>query len=103
MKYQFLLVFLFTFSANAEDPSEKFLLDKIMSNQIKVTVSTSDNINKTCDTEAKRRGFKPYGFSVEACSFWSSDFKACDIYLPKTVNLHTIGHEFRHCLQGNYH
>ena len=88
-----------------EDPHQIFNISKVSSNEITVTIIASDNVQKTCDTESKKRGYGGFKHSVEACSFWSgrSFGNTCTIVLPKNTNFHTVGHEMRHCMQGEFH
>lgn len=91
--------------SSTENPHEIFNISKIHSNTISVNIIPSDNVQKTCDTESKKRGFGGFHYSVEACSFWSSSKfgNSCTIVLPRNTNFHTVGHEMRHCMQGDFH
>ncbi len=90
---------------STENPHQVFNISKVNSNEIKVTIIASDNVRATCDAESKSRGYGGFKYAVEACSFWSGSKRgnSCTIVLPTNTNFHTIGHEFRHCLQGDYH
>jgi hypothetical protein len=109
MKY--LLVALALIASNAfayntlENPHEVFNVTRVNSNNITVTFITATNIQKTCDAESKKRGYGGFPMAVEACSFWDASKvnNRCTIVVGQTTNYHTIGHEMRHCLQGNYH
>jgi hypothetical protein len=109
MKY--LLVALALFVSNAfagntlEDPHERFMVSRVNSNNIAVTFISTQNIQATCDAESRKRGYGGFPYSVEACSFWdaSKTNNKCTIVVGQTTNYHTIGHEMRHCLQGNFH
>ena len=90
-------------NVHAEDAYALYPIDEIKSNEMKLRIYSSDNVDKTCDSEAKKRGFPPYGIKVDACTFWSGDFKTCDIYFPKKVSNDILGHELRHCLHGAFH
>ena len=70
-----------------------------------VTVHPVGNIQQVCEQESKRRGFNGFGISLQACSFWTKTISgySCDIYLSKKTNNDILGHEIRHCLQGNFH
>jgi hypothetical protein len=109
MKYILVALALFVSNAFAydtlEDPHEVFNVSKVNSSSIAVTFITSTNIQKTCDIESRKRGFGGFPYAVEACSFWDASpiNNKCTIVVGKTTNYHTIGHEMRHCLQGNYH
>lgn len=88
-----------------EDPHQAFDFRKVHSSNIEVKVITTKYVQKKCDEESKKRGYGGFKMSVEACSFWdSSRFNnKCTIVLPEVTNFHTIGHEVRHCFQGNWH
>jgi hypothetical protein len=112
--FRFAIWFLFTlflpFSSvragnTLENPHETFSIAKVNSNNIALTVIASKNVQATCDAESKKRGYGGFGRSVEACSFWdaSSFNNKCTVVLPEVTNFHTIGHELRHCLKGNWH
>jgi hypothetical protein len=89
----------------SENPHEEFSVSKVNSNNIQITFMSVDNVQATCDKESRNRGYGGFGRSVEACSFWESSRvnNHCTIVVGKTANYHTIGHEMRHCLQGNFH
>lgn len=107
MKY--IVLALLVVASNAfgynEDPHEVFNVQRVNSNNIAVTFISTDNIQKTCDAESRKRGFPGFNIAVEACSFWDSSpiNNKCTIVVGQTTNYHTIGHEMRHCLQGNFH
>lgn len=91
--------------ATTENPHQVFNISRVNSNEITVNIIASDNVQKTCDAESVKRGYGGFKYSVEACSFWSGKSRGntCTIVLPRNTNFHTIGHEFRHCLQGDFH
>lgn len=60
-----------------------------------------DNVQKACEDESKKRGKGGFGFAVNACSFWEGN--SCTVITRRYVNLQTLGHEVRHCFQGNWH
>ena len=62
-----------------------------------------DNIQKTCEAEYKSRGFGQINYKVDACSFWNFTTRTCTIFTKKNPTMHDIGHELRHCYQGNWH
>jgi len=93
----------FNTMAYYEDPHQQFDMTRNLSNQMQITFRTANNINQTCQSESIRRGLGNFGYSVEACSFWNYDHSECTIITSPTANFHTIGHEVRHCLQGNFH
>jgi hypothetical protein len=109
MKFLLVIAALVTSSAFAsgtsENPHEVFSMEHNNSNNVKIKFIQASNIQKTCDAESRKRGFGGFGYSVEACSFFDTSAfnNSCTIVTGKTTNFHTIGHEVRHCLQGNFH
>lgn len=107
MKILLAIVAMFASSAFAstENPHEVFSMEKNFSNNVKINFVQAANIQATCDKESRKRGFGGFNYPVEACSFFdTSTFNnSCTIVTGKTTNYHTIGHEMRHCLQGNFH
>ena len=83
------------------DPMAKFDAKKNKYDTIQLTWIYVDNVNQTCERESRRRGLGGIGYSVEACSFWEGS--VCTIITKKRPNGHELGHEVRHCFQGNYH
>jgi hypothetical protein len=61
----------------------------------------SKDIQKTCEQEHVKRGFAKPTWRLDACSFWKGN--TCDIFTKPNPTMHDIGHELRHCYQGNYH
>lgn len=90
---------------SSENPHQQFNVSKLNSDKITVTFITTTNVRAVCDAESKKRGYGGFKTSVEACSFWSgsSSNNTCTVVLPTVTNFHTIGHEVRHCMQGDFH
>jgi hypothetical protein len=84
-----------------DDPSALFDTSRNIHNTSKVTWISVNNIQVTCEREAKLRGYPPFGYDLKACSFFEND--VCVIFTSKKVNMHTLGHEVRHCFQGWWH
>ena len=62
-----------------------------------------DNVWATCDKLSKERGGGGFPYSVDACTFWQDNSNDCVTYTSKNTTQHIIGHEMRHCFQGNFH
>lgn len=62
-------------------------------------------VNKTCQAESRARGLKGFGYTVEACAFWTQTLFGyrCIIYTSYWTSMDTLGHEIRHCFQGDFH
>ena len=86
---------------DGDDPSALFDTSRNIHSTSKVTWIPVNNIQVTCEREAQVRGYPPFGFDLKACSFFEND--VCVIFTSKKVNMHTLGHEVRHCFQGWWH
>jgi hypothetical protein len=90
-----------------ENPHQKFDMKNNITNNTYITFRQVKNVTLACEKESRSRGHSGFGIPVEACSFWSSNkilgTDECLIITAGTANFHTIGHEVRHCLQGNWH
>ena len=93
--------------AYSEDPHQEFDMTSNMTNKTTITFRQVDNINAVCQSENIKRGFGKFPYKVVACSFWNGSSllgsNECLVITSKTANFHTLGHEVRHCLQGNFH
>ena len=102
MKKLFLILLL---SSNAyaswDDPIKPF--DATRNQKLEMTIKwvVTKDVQKICEAESRKRGFSGFGFAVNACAFWKDD--QCTIVTDKTTTMHTLGHEVRHCFQGNWH
>jgi hypothetical protein len=98
-----LLVFLCCLSGVAN--AETFDATHNMTNQVTITWIQVDNVTATCEAESRKRGNGGFGYALEACSFWPrvDGPKVCTIITGKRTDLDTLGHEARHCFQGNWH
>ena len=86
---------------DGDDPFEIFDSNRNFTITSKVTWIPVDNIQATCDREARIRGYGDYGYDLKACSFYEND--VCVVFTEKKLNMHTLGHEVRHCFQANWH
>ena len=103
-KASVLFVFSLCCTAGAEtteDPHQKFPTSKNHTNKSVITWTTVKDVQAECERQSHRRGYGGFNYPVEACSFWGKD--SCEIVTSKVVNFHTVGHEIRHCFQGNFH
>ncbi len=88
---------------NWRHPDAKFDARKKSSETIKLTWRSVDNLQQACEKESRRRGNPGFGYSLDACSFWNWEGTECVIITKNRSSLHELGHEVRHCFQGNYH
>jgi hypothetical protein len=86
-----------------EDPKQEFDMTRNISNNMTLTFRQAADIQQACNAETRRRGYAPYTYKVDSCSFWNDPHTECLIITELTANFHTIGHEVRHCLQGQFH
>jgi len=87
--------------AYEDNPYTKFDASKMSNETISVTWKRAADPMKACDAESKRVGNGGFKYLVQACSFWTKD--SCVIITGNRTNLHTVGHEMRHCFQGDWH
>jgi hypothetical protein len=86
-----------------DDPYKPFNARKNEHKTVSITWLVVDDIRQACHKEHNRRGFaamKVYP-DIDACSFWEDN--KCTIITKKNPTMHDVGHEVRHCFQGNWH
>jgi hypothetical protein len=92
-------------SANAQlekSATEKYSVESLVTTDTQVKVIRAINVIQTCELESKQRGMGGFrGAIFEACSFYTKN--ECTIIVGYTTNNDILGHEFRHCIQGNFH
>lgn len=59
------------------------------------------DIQTACDTQSRAFGYNGFPKGAMACTWFWND--RCVMILPEKVDMRTVGHEFLHCLQGNWH
>lgn len=102
----FLLVMAPTVFAGLEtSPYDKFDATKKMADTVTITWKTVPNVQEVCSAESTRRGKGSFGYAVDACAFWDRTSKGvvCTIVTKPKPNYWDVGHEVRHCFQGNWH
>ena len=87
--------------ADWDNPKKPFDTKSNYVNEVTIKWIPVDNIQSTCEQESKKRGYGGFGYGVDACSFFSGN--QCVIFTKKTTDMHTLGHETRHCFQGSWH
>jgi hypothetical protein len=106
-KALFLAAFVATSAMALEDVHAPFNTKNIFTNTTTINwVSVdADKVQAQCNLESKKRGMAPFTVSVEACSFWDKERgrDVCTLVTPKVTNMHTLGHEVRHCFQAEWH
>jgi hypothetical protein len=86
---------------NWQNPEAKFTASKNATDTKQITWRHTDNVQKECEAESHKRKLGGFGYAVNACSFWDS--ATCTIITAQQATMHTLGHEVRHCFQGNFH
>jgi len=88
-----------------DNPTAQFDATRNMTNQTKITWKAVSNVQAECNKESKRLAGRDFGYAVQACSFWEKENgqDTCTIITGKHTSMHSIGHEMRHCFQGNWH
>ena len=84
-----------------DNPYENFSSSANFTDNSHIRWFAVDNVRAVCDSESKKRGYGGINWPIKACSFY--DNNKCDIYTSKQLNMHTLGHEVRHCFQGDFH
>jgi cation transport regulator ChaC len=80
-------------------------MSKLKTDQSLIRIVAVDDVKAACNKLRVNEGLKPFTYNVEACSVWPKDgsFKSCTVYIGKKTNNDILGHEIRHCFQGNFH
>ncbi len=86
---------------DGDSPFDLFTTARNYTVTSKITWIPVDNIQVTCEREARIRGYPAFGYALKACTFYENDL--CVIFTEKKLNMHTLGHEVRHCFQGDWH
>jgi hypothetical protein len=100
------IIELISFSVVAESPYDKFSTKKNFTDESSISWEQVTNIQKACDHRKELIDKKKYAYKVEACSIWKKNFFGhwhCHIITTKNVSMWTLGHELRHCFQGEFH
>lgn len=107
MKTLFIFVTAITIFSNAmakgwDNPTKPFDASKgRFTNTTTITWILVDNIQEACEKESKKLGNRGFTQQVTACAFWWND--KCTVITKKNPTMHSVGHEVRHCFQGNWH
>jgi hypothetical protein len=107
MKLLIFTFILFTQSAFAEYDGNVVI--DTNNNRVNKTIiewKQTNDIISACERESRKRGLGGFkGSRMEACSFWVFDgnIGTCTIITERKTTLDTIGHEFAHCTQGDWH
>jgi hypothetical protein len=111
MKKLFILLLIVSTNSFAQaEPEWRDPLAKYPASQHKIKKFTLEhrivkNVQAACDKERSNLGKKPFEFSVDACAVWKHRItgNSCVIITGPMTSQAQLGHELRHCLEGNYH
>jgi hypothetical protein len=90
-------------AADWENPEAKFNAGKNKTTKSVITWRAVPNVQAVCEAESRKRGNGGFGYMLDACSFWDPAFNTCTIITSTRPTMHEIGHEMRHCFQGEFH
>lgn len=110
MKNLLTTIILVTFSTSVfaqleSSPMDRFDATKKLTETATITWKAVPNVQEVCSKEAQRRGKGKFGYAIDACAFWDKTPKGvvCTIVTRERPNYWDVGHEIRHCFQGNWH
>ena len=91
-----------------KDAYEMYSLKNLVTTKSTVnvlTLPTLEAVRQRCDLESTKRGKGKFGYKIDACTFWERTplGNSCTIVIPEKTNNDTLGHEVRHCFQGDFH
>ena len=89
------------YSELEKSPTQMYKMNNLITTRSKVTLVVVDDIKKGCDAESNKRGLGGFKIDLEACSFFNDT--ECTIVVGKKTNNDILGHEIRHCFQGEFH
>ena len=87
--------------ASWDRPEAVFNATNTITNQTLVTWRRVSNVMEECNAESTRLSVAKIKPPFIACSFWTK--KTCLIITNKNTTQHSLGHELRHCFQGDWH
>ena len=72
-------------------------------NNVKVRWEVRENVSEVCGRAAKLSATQAWMTPPLACAMWNVASKECVIITGKKVSHVELGHELRHCFEGNFH
>ncbi len=72
-------------------------------NDVKVRWEVRDNVSEVCSRAAKLTTTQAWMTPPLACAMWNVASNECVIITGKKVSHVELGHELRHCFEGNFH
>ena len=84
-----------------DNPSKPFDASSNARTEMTVKWLAVADVQSACERASRDVGNNGFGYAVNACSFWKNN--TCTIITKDRPSMHTLGHEMRHCFQGNWH
>ena len=84
-----------------DDPGAKFDATQTITDKSTIIWKRVDDVQAGCNAESERLGVAKIPYRVKACSFYNKN--TCTIITGKKTTQHSLGHELRHCFQGEWH
>ena len=72
-------------------------------NDVKVRWEVRENVSEVCSRAAQLSPTQAWMTPPLACAMWNVASKECVIITGKKVSHVALGHELRHCFEGNFH
>jgi hypothetical protein len=72
-------------------------------NDVKVRWEVREDVATVCGRAAKLSNTQAWMTPPLACAMWNESSKECVIITGKKVSHVELGHELRHCFEGNFH
>ena len=72
-------------------------------NDVKVRWEVRENVSEVCGRAAQLSSKQAWMTPPLACAMWNVANKECVIITGKKVSHVELGHELRHCFEGNFH
>jgi len=95
----------FVYGEVIETPFDMFSMENNIVSNANITIKVVKNIEETCRKNGRKNLHQITSKNVEACSTWSfsGGQSTCIIFTSKDTDFWILGHEVRHCFQGNFH
>ena len=89
-----------------KSPLDYYAMNDLITDTVLVTLVTTDDVNKACNAKNRQLGFALFTHRVQGCAFWRANDRGqmtCTIVVGHRTNNDILGHEIRHCFQGEFH
>ena len=84
-----------------KSPTQMYKMNNLITTTSIVNILVVDDVQKSCNAESHKRKLGGFRIALEACSFFNDT--NCTIVVGKKTNNNILGHEIRHCFQGEFH